>query len=141
MLEVFITIKHFIYNIQRMFHVKQVYKLIEFLGGLKNILQYNYHVFFCTNQRIEGHPRGCCAEKNSLKLRNLMKVKTKALGLEKVRINTAGCLDSCEYGPTVVIYPEGTWYTIRDERDVDDIIDTHLQRGKIVRRLLIKEKN
>jgi len=108
---------------------------------LKNFVEYKYHVFFCTNKRPEGHPRGCCAQKKSLKLRNLMKAKAKSLGIEKVRINASGCLDKCEQGPTVVIYPEGVWYTIRKEADVEDIINEHLLKGKTVERLLMNKKD
>lgn len=66
------------------------------------------------------------------------KQRVKALGLAgagQVRINKAGCLNRCEEGPVVVIYPEGTWYTYIDETDIDDIVDTHLARGKVVERL------
>src|SRR3546814_14163651 len=68
---------------------------------------YAAHVFVCTNERPPGHPRGCCKDKDAEKLRNYMKVRTKELGLGGVRINTAGCLDRCELGPPMVIYPEG----------------------------------
>jgi (2Fe-2S) ferredoxin len=54
-----------------------------------------------------------------------------------VRINTAGCLDRCELGPVLVIYPEGTWYTYVDRQDLDEIIDQHLVNGRIVERLRI----
>ena len=56
------------------------------------------HVFFCTNQRPEGHPKGCCASKNSTVLRAYMKKKTKELVSDKkIRINASGCLDHCEF--------------------------------------------
>ena len=97
--------------------------------------KYKYHVFFCTNKREKGHPRGCCADKSSLKLRNLMKIKTKELGLSNVRINTSGCLDKCEYGPTVVVYPEAIWYSIKSEKDVEEIIKGHLIGGKPLKKL------
>ena len=98
--------------------------------------KYKYHVFFCTNKREDGHPRGCCAEKAALKLRNIMKIKTKEIGLTNVRINTSGCLDKCEFGPTVVVYPEAVWYTIKSEKDIEDIIKGHLVGGTPVKKLL-----
>ena len=58
-------------------------------------------------------------------------------GQGKVRINKAGCLDRCEEGPVLVIYPQGTWYTYVDKEDIDEIIDTHLVGGQIVDRLKI----
>jgi (2Fe-2S) ferredoxin len=58
-------------------------------------------------------------------------------GKDKVRINKAGCLDRCEEGPVLVVYPEGVWYTYVDQSDIDEIIDSHLVRGEPVERLMI----
>lgn len=102
---------------------------------MKDNVKYKYHVFFCTNKREKGHPRGCCNDKSALKLRNLMKLKTKMLGLNNVRINTSGCLDKCEFGPTVVIYPDAVWYSVKNEKDVDDIIKGHLLNDTPVKKL------
>jgi (2Fe-2S) ferredoxin len=99
---------------------------------------YRAHVFCCTNVRPDGHPRGCCASRGSEKLRNYMKVRAKELGLEETRINTAGCLDRCEFGPVMVIYPEGIWYTYRTREDIDQILTTHLVGGGRVDRLLLR---
>jgi (2Fe-2S) ferredoxin len=98
---------------------------------------YRQHVFCCTNTRPPGHPRGCCAEKGSEKLRNYMKVRVKELGLANVRVNAAGCLDRCEFGATMVIYPEGVWYGYRSTADIDEIVETHLVGGGRVARLML----
>ena len=103
-------------------------------------LFYRKHVFVCTNQRPPDDPRGCCAAKGSVRLRNYMKDRAKKLGLEDVRINNAGCLDRCELGPSVVIYPEGVWYTARTEADLDEILARHVVGGEIVERLLMPPK-
>jgi (2Fe-2S) ferredoxin len=100
---------------------------------------YKTHVFCCTNERPPGHKRGCCAEKGAEKLRNYMKVRVKELGIEGARINTAGCLDRCELGATMVIYPEGIWYTYGSTADIDEIIDSHLVKGQPVARLMLKD--
>ena len=96
---------------------------------------YRAHVFVCTNQREPGHPRGCCADKGAEHLRDYMKGRAKALGLPRTRINMAGCLDRCELGPCLVIYPEGVWYSYRDEADIDEILERHLAGGEVVERL------
>jgi (2Fe-2S) ferredoxin len=96
------------------------------------------HVFCCTNTRPPGHPRGCCSEKGSEKLRNYLKVRVKELKLDDVRVNAAGCLDRCELGPTMVIYPEGVWYGYRSAADLEEILETHLVRGGRVERLMLK---
>lgn len=100
-------------------------------------LFYDCHVFMCTNERPAGHPRGCCKEKDAVRLRNYMKARARELGLAKVRINTAGCLDRCELGPVMVIYPEGVWYRYDDMADIDEILSRHVMAGERVERLIL----
>jgi len=95
------------------------------------------HVFMCNNQRPEGHPRGCCADKGSNALRDHLKARAKELGLYDVRINQAGCLERCEVGPAMVIYPEGVWYRPRSIADVDEILEVHIRQGGRVPRLML----
>lgn len=102
---------------------------------------YQRHVFFCTNDRGADTERPYCDQCGSTALREYAKAKVKELDLAgegKVRINSSGCLDRCELGPALVVYPEGTWYTYIDEDDIDEIIDQHLVEGRVVERLLIK---
>lgn len=101
---------------------------------------YRCHVFFCVNQRDEGHPRGCCRDKGSQALRDYMKERAKEMGLGRVRINQSGCLDRCELGPSVVIYPEGVWYTCATKDDVDAVLETHIRDGGRVERLMMDKK-
>lgn len=99
---------------------------------------YRYHVFFCVNQRVGG--QACCADKGAVSMRDYAKARIKKLGLDgkgQVRINQAGCLDRCAQGPTIVVYPEGIWYSYSDTRDIDAIIDEHLIQGRPVERLRI----
>ncbi len=99
---------------------------------------YRRHVFCCTNERPDGHRRGCCAAKDSVKLRTYLKSQANKLELDDVRINSAGCLDRCELGAAMVIYPEGVWYSYRTRADLDEILQTHLVEGGRVERLLLK---
>jgi (2Fe-2S) ferredoxin len=99
---------------------------------------YRAHIFCCTNRRAAGHPRGCCLDKNAEALRNYMKARARDLGLTDVRVNAAGCLDRCELGPNLVIYPEGVWYTYRDQADIDEILETHVKQGGRVARLMLQ---
>ena len=99
---------------------------------------YQHHVFFCCNQR--DPPERCCATNDALEMQQYAKTRIKALGLsgkDRVRINKAGCLDRCEEGPVIVVYPEEVWYTYVDRQDIDEIIDRHLVGGEIVERLRI----
>ena len=99
---------------------------------------YDYHIFCCVNERPESAVRECCKKKNSLYLRNHMKKKINELGLKRIRVNQSGCLDKCEFGPIIVIYPEGVWYSFKNIKDVNEIITQHLIKGKIVKRLILK---
>jgi (2Fe-2S) ferredoxin len=99
---------------------------------------YRHHVFFCCNQREDG--RACCNNHGAQAMRDYAKMRVKELALAgpgKSRINQAGCLDRCEEGPVVVVYPEEVWYTYVDRADIDEIIEEHLQNGRIVERLRI----
>jgi (2Fe-2S) ferredoxin len=99
---------------------------------------YQKHVFFCLNQREDG--RACCAGRDAQAAQEHAKKRIKQLDLNgqgKIRINKAGCLDRCEEGPVLVVYPQGTWYTYVDQSDIDEIIDVDLVGGGIVERLKI----
>ena len=99
---------------------------------------FKHHVFFCCNQREAGET--CCNTHGASELQAYAKDRIGQLKLKgpgKVRINKAGCLDRCEEGPVLVVYPEGTWYTFVDNEDIDEIIDSHLVNGKPVQRLKI----
>jgi len=99
---------------------------------------YKYHLFFCTNLRDDG--RQSCQQCGAQALRDYVKERVKALGLAgpgQVRVNNAGCLDRCEQGPVLVVYPEGIWYSYVDKEDLDEIIDEHLCQDRVVERLKI----
>lgn len=104
-------------------------------------LHFRAHVFVCCNRRPEGHRRGSCAARGSDALRDYMKVRAKELGLTNIRINQAGCLDRCEFGPAVVIYPEGVWYSPRTQADVDTILEVHLLSGGRAKALMLTERD
>ena len=101
------------------------------------LLYFDAHVFVCCNRRPDGHVRGSCAAKGSERLRDYMKARAKELGLQRVRINAAGCLDRCELGPCVVIYPDGVWYRIGSTADVDAVLERHVAAGGRVPELLL----
>jgi len=109
---------------------------------LSKLKRYNKHIFVCENVRPKDHPRGCCSEKGSNKIRQVFKKRLKELGLNtQVRANTAGCLDACEHGVTVVIYLEQVWYGTVTKDDVEEIIQKHLVNNQPVKRLMIKDNN
>jgi len=98
------------------------------------------HIFICGNQRIPGHPRGCCDPQGHAELQKTFKKKLAERGLKgRVRANQSGCLDQCEHGPNLVIYPEGVWYGHVTIDDVDEIIDSHIVGGRPVERLVMQD--
>ncbi|MCG6915661.1 (2Fe-2S) ferredoxin domain-containing protein [bacterium BMS3Abin03] len=103
--------------------------------------RFEKHIFVCENKRPEGHPRGCCSDKGSLELRQQFKKRLKELGLNtQIRANASGCLDACEFGASVVVYPEQIWYSGVKLEDVEEIIQEHLLKNKPVERLMNKDK-
>ena len=99
---------------------------------------YKHHVFFCTNLREDGS--ACCQRFNAQAMRDYAKKRSKELGIAgkgQIRINNAGCLDRCNEGPVLVVYPEGVWYSYIDQSDIDEIIEEHLVNGRVVERLTI----
>ncbi len=101
-------------------------------------MYYKYHAFFCTNCRKDG--RECCEAHGASGRRTYLKRRCRELGLAGkggIRVNTAGCLDRCEQGPVMVIYPQEIWYTYIDEEDLEEILQRHLLGGKEVERLKI----
>lgn len=99
---------------------------------------FKYHVFFCCNQRETGE--ACCNAHGASDMQAYAKDRIGQLRMKgegKVRINKAGCMDRCDLGPVMVVYPEAVWYTYIDKEDVEEIIQEHLINGRIVERLKI----
>jgi (2Fe-2S) ferredoxin len=100
---------------------------------------FKYHIFFCLNSRNTEDKRGCCMSKGAEALFEYLKEQVKSHHLKKTRVNRAGCLDQCAYGPTVVVYPEGIWYSLKSKVDIDQVVQHHLMEGKPVEHLMIKK--
>jgi (2Fe-2S) ferredoxin len=99
------------------------------------------HVFVCVNERPPGNPKGCCKAKGAEEVRDELKKRLAAIGLKgSVRANNAGCLDQCETGVTVVVYPEQVWYGHVTVEDVPELIERHILRGEYVERLMLPDQ-
>ena len=102
---------------------------------------FTHHLFVCGNQRSPGHPRGCCDPEGSEALRNAFKAEVKARGLNPlVRANSAGCLEQCEHGPCVAIYPQAIFYGGVKLTDVSRIIEETVLNGRVLDELLIADE-
>lgn len=101
--------------------------------------RFEHHIFVCENSRPAGHPRGCCASKGSSEVRARLKALVKEGGLHgSVRANQAGCLDQCEKGVCLVVYPEGVWYGGVTVEDAEAILEA-VVRGEVIERLQIPD--
>ena len=99
-----------------------------------------HHVFVCANRREAGHPRGCCDPTGAEALHKAFKQALADRGLNRrIRANRSGCLDQCEHGPTVVVYPDEVWYGGVTLDDVAEIVDGHLAGGVPVARLRLAD--
>ncbi len=102
--------------------------------------KFEKHIFICGNQRPPGAPRPCCDPQGQARLQKAFKEKLALRGLKgRVRANQSGCLDQCEHGPNLVVYPDAVWYGGVTLNDVDEIIESHILGGKPVQRLVLAE--
>lgn len=101
---------------------------------------YKKYIFICENMRDPSHPKGCCGLKGGPDLKKTLKQKLVEKNLNKVyRANSAGCLDMCEHGASMVIYPQGIWYGHVQQSDLDEIIENSIINNSIIDRLTIKD--
>ena len=102
--------------------------------------RFTKHIFVCENLRSEDDPRGSCSAKASHEIRKALKSELKKRGLNvTARANQAGCLDACEFGPAMVVYPEAIWYGGVKLEDVPEIVESHIIAGVPVERLRITD--
>jgi (2Fe-2S) ferredoxin len=96
------------------------------------------HVFICTQNRPQGHPRGSCGAKGCADVMNEFMNEIQARNLfEKIALTNTGCMGPCMFGTSVLVYPEGVMYGNVTKEDVKTIIDEHLLGGKPVEALKV----
>ena len=103
--------------------------------------KFEKHIFICTNQRPPENVRGSCNASGKAELHAAFKAKLKQRGIKDtvVRANKAGCIEQCEHGPNVVVYPDAVWYGGVTPTDVDEIIESHILGNQPVQRLIIPD--
>ncbi|NWF90646.1 MAG: (2Fe-2S) ferredoxin domain-containing protein [Ignavibacteriaceae bacterium] len=104
--------------------------------------RFEKHIFICENKRPPDNPKGCCFDKGGSAIREEFKKRIAELGLKStIRASSSGCLDACEFGASVVVYPEQIWYGGVKVEDVEEIIQSHLIKNEPVKRLMITHPN
>ncbi len=102
-------------------------------------MKFSKHVFICTNDK--DAPKKCCGSERGMALVEAFKEEIKKNDLlTEIRAQRAGCLDTCAFGPSVVVYPEGVWYGHVQPEDVKEIVESHLINNQPVERLQLKFK-
>jgi len=103
--------------------------------------KYKKHIFICENIRDEGSAKPSCARHGGTELKEKFKNRISELGLSStIRVNSAGCLGACKHGPVAVVYPQGTWYGKLTLENVEQIIQSDLINGNVVKELEIKNE-
>jgi (2Fe-2S) ferredoxin len=95
-----------------------------------------HHIFVCGSFRVAGDPKGICHRKDSGALVQYLETEVSDRGFDGVTVSSAGCLNLCEQGPVIVVYPEGFWYGKMDEEKIDQVLDA-LAEGKPAEALLL----
>ena len=100
------------------------------------------HFFVCENQRPAAGKPSCGARGSG----EILAALQKGLGAHpevwgRVAITPSGCLGPCFEGPTIVVYPEGTWYVGVQREDVAEIVESHLCGGRPVERLVYRPED
>ena len=83
-----------------------------------------------------------CTSSGSAALRRALEAELAAKGIaDEIKIVTTGCFGLCALGPIVIVYPEGTFYSMVKPEDIPEVVSSHLIGGKVVERLEYKEKS
>ena len=100
----------------------------------------NHHILVCTQERPAEHPRGSCSSRGSKDLLMRFMMESARLNLvQQVLVTESSCLGPCDFGPTVVVYPDSVWYNKVTPDDVPEILEQHIMKGKPVERLILPD--
>ena len=81
-----------------------------------------------------------CTSSGSAKIIDRLQAEIDANGLhDEVQVVKTGCFGLCALGPIMIVYPEGSFYSMVKEEDIPEIVSEHLLKGRIVSRLLYQE--
>jgi (2Fe-2S) ferredoxin len=109
---------------------------LQLIVETKGIGKYHRHVFLCTGP-------SCCAPEQGLAAWDVLKQELKQVGLERGENacyrTKVGCLRICTHGPTMVVYPEGTWYHDMTADKIPRFVQEHLIQGQPIREWIFAE--
>jgi (2Fe-2S) ferredoxin len=82
-----------------------------------------HHIFVCASFRVAGDAKGVCHRKESGSLLQYLQSELSDRDMDDVMVSSTGCLNLCEHGPVMVVYPEGSWYGEVNESKIDEVLD------------------
>lgn len=88
-----------------------------------------HHILVCASFRVAGESKGMCFKKDSASLLPYLETELSDRDMEDVMVSSTGCMNRCEKGPLMVVYPAGSWYGEVTEEKIDDILDA-LKEGR-----------
>jgi (2Fe-2S) ferredoxin len=97
------------------------------------------HLFWCGHER-DDETKPSCGKRGSMEIGQQLKQAMRDRGLrDVVAVTKSGCLGQCSVGPAMLVYPEGIWYSVPSLDDAMEILDSHLDKGVVVERLVIRD--
>jgi len=82
-----------------------------------------HHILVCASFRVGGESKGMCHKKDAASLLPYLETELSDRGMDDVMVSSTGCMNLCENGPLMVVYPRGSWYGEVDEDKIDTILD------------------
>lgn len=82
-----------------------------------------HHILVCASFRVAGEAKGVCHRKESGSLLQYLQSELSDRDMDDVMVSSTGCLNLCEHGPVMVVYPEGCWYGEVNEAKIDAVLE------------------
>ena len=82
-----------------------------------------HHIFVCASFRAAGEAKGVCHRKESGSLLQYLQSELSDRNIDDIMVSSTGCLNLCEKGPVMIVYPEGCWYGEVNEEKIDAVLD------------------
>src|SRR5262245_26650696 len=109
-------------------HMSEPKEQLQGIAAKLGIGTYQRHVFLCTGPN-------CCTPEEGLRAWEVLKKEIKERNLDSYRTKV-GCLRICTQGPTMVVYPEGTWYHGMTAERIPELVERHLAGGQPIEELV-----
>jgi (2Fe-2S) ferredoxin len=97
----------------------------------------DHHILICSSAKLNGEPKGTCQKKSATDLCSYIQSEIYERGLDNLMVTFTGCMNRCDDGPIMIVYPENLWYGLLNDEKIDIILDA-IEQGKSADELLLK---